>query len=162
MKINFVRRWVAGAGACLALFTLASISAAAEKLSGQYHWTSENDAKLYKDATWEKIKAPRFSSFPPPAEEKVSDCLINVMKGDYLRREGGSCVTGVWLEIGNGASRMKIDTLEKLKKQMGPIDSEAKAVDLVSLTQGNLRVPKGGEVPEGRALKTERGYLIQL
>jgi len=144
-------------------FLLATQALGAEPLKEKYQWNSPQDAKIYKDALWEPIRTPRLSSFPEPFTEKWLNCMQfdNDSPPEGLRREGGLCGTYVWLERWTKGALEKIDTPEKLRQALAPIDSEAKAVDIITLLRSGFAENPGG-IPEGHILKTDQGYLVQL
>jgi len=137
----------------------------AEPLTGKYGWGSKAEAQLFQKALWEPIRAARLSAFTVPVVEKAINCTQydnDHPPENSLRRGGGMCGEYYWLEQGSGTSLVKIDTEEKLKQTLGPIDNEAKAVAILTLLKNDLVEGPPNKVPEGHILKTEQGYLVQL
>lgn len=136
-----------------------------EKLSGDYNWgaAAGPDWAQYKAAVWQPIIGSTLAGFSLQAaakEKRLEEC--GGLMGAALRNEGCLCQKGYWVEITKDGQVEKIDTPEKLKNALSPIDSAAKAVSLVTLATRDLNVNTSDNIPVGHVLPISDGYLVQV
>jgi len=132
------------------------------ELKGNYTWENKTKETLYKNVSWTPITSQRLSGLSPKdkiTEMKTEKCISDY-DTPYIRTEGGLCGIGYWLEINDGKSTTKIDSLEKMKKQFTPIKNEIEAISFVAAISSDLYVIDG--IPKGNTAKVDNGYLVNL
>ncbi len=129
-----------------------------------YEWNSLEDKAQYADVSWNRITHSRLDGFVPRLairENKTEPCKASINDAAYLRREGGMCKTGYWLEVKNSSSTEKIDSPAKLRETFGPIDSESEAASFVAVITPDLKVGSN-DVIEGYTSTVRDGYWVQV
>jgi len=144
----------------LGISGVGAAQSAKEPIGGSYTWDSKDDASRYDKAKWAPITTTRVEGFAPLqlVEKKTEGCGSG-NKGSFVRREGGLCTIGVWLES-KGKPAVKINSVEKLRARFAPVESEAEAVSFVSVLIPDLKW-KDPEMLLGHVIAADDGYLVQ-
>jgi hypothetical protein len=92
---------------------------------------------------WTRINWDRLAGIESSlrAEEKFSEGCSS--HGIGIRIEGGFCNQSVWIEIGAPPARRKLTTKPQLQALLSPVNSAAKAVTLIAVTERDLKNDSG-------------------
>jgi hypothetical protein len=129
-----------------------------------YQWFSPAERAQYADVTWNKITSSNVAdAFTPDlavSANRTDDCIDWDDSDNYLKLEGGLCPLGYWLEIEEGSSIKKIDSLDELKETFAPVDSEAEASSFIRVLTRDLKY--NDSVIDGYTATVSGGYLVQV
>jgi len=135
-----------------------------------YEWTNSSLKSQYANVVWSTITTTTLEGLTQSVDfygtrpnlslrEKKSD-NCGGWNISYLRKEGGLCIVGYWIEIENEMG-LKIDSKSKLVARFAPVENEAEAVSFVALSESNLKKNSNG-IPEGHVLRIPGGFLVHL